>query len=497
MYKVCVSFAKAFLLKRKAFLNSSLESRCMKDGLSFDDVLLAPKRSSVQSRKDVDTATQLTKNIFLNIPVISANMDTVTESQMAIAMARAGGLGVIHRFLTIEEQVREVGKVKRAENVVIEHPYTVLPTFTVRAARRFMQTNNVSGLLVVDAEGKLVGIVTARDLLFEHDDSKEVGNVMSTDLVTGPVGTSLETARQILHKNRVEKLPLIDSHGKPAGLITSKDILNQTNFPKASKDLKGRFRVGAAVGSKDDFLERASELVHAGVDVLVVDIAHGHSDGAIAAVRKLKSEFAIDLIAGNVATADGVSDLIAAGADAVKVGVGPGSVCTTRIVTGSGVPQLTAVMDCAKAAGDIPVIADGGIKNSGDIVKAIAAGASAVMIGGLLAGTDESPGFMVTRHGTRFKIIRGMASLGANLSRKSKENKSETDVNDYVAEGVEAIVPYRGSAMDVINQLVGGFRSGMSYCGARTIKEMQKNAEFIKMTSAGMKESKPHDVSVL
>ena len=469
----------------------------MIEGLSFDDVLLMPKRSSVQSRKDVDTSTQLTKNIALNIPIVSANMDTVTESQMAIALAHTGGIGIIHRFLTIEEQVREVGRVKRAENVVIEHPYTVLPTFTVRAARRFMQTNNVSGLLVVETAGKLVGIVTARDLLFEDDDSKEVRDVMSTDLVTAPVATPLSSAREILHKNRVEKLPLVDSFGKPTGLITSRDILNQTNFPKASKDAKGRLRVGAAVGIKDDFLERAQELVAAGVDVLVVDIAHGHSEGAVTAVRKLKENFHhVELIAGNVATAEGVADLISAGADAIKVGVGPGSVCTTRIVTGSGVPQLTAIMDCAKSAGKIPIIADGGIKNSGDIAKAIAAGASAVMIGGLLAGTDESPGFMVTRHGARYKIIRGMASLGANLSRKEKE-KSERDLNDYVPEGVEAMVPYRGSAMDVISQLVGGFRSGMSYCGATSIKEMQTKAEFIKMTSAGMKESKPHDVNLL
>ncbi|MBI4017192.1 MAG: IMP dehydrogenase [Candidatus Aenigmarchaeota archaeon] len=469
----------------------------MKEGLSFDDVLLVPKRSSVQSRKDVDTSTLLTKNISLNIPIVSANMDTVTESHMAVALARAGGIGIIHRFLTIEEQVREVGKVKRAENVVIEHPYTVLPSFTVRAARRFMHANTVSGLLVVDEGGKLVGIVTARDLLFEYDDAKEVGNVMSTDLVTASVGTSLSAAKEILHKNRVEKLPIIDSHGKPAGLITSKDIVNQTNFPKASKDAKGRLRVGAAVGIKDDFVERAGELVHAGVDVIVVDIAHGHSDGAIAAVRKLKSLFPDnELIAGNVATAEGVADLISAGADAVKVGVGPGSVCTTRIVTGSGVPQLTAIIDCAKSAGGVPVIADGGIKNSGDVAKSVAAGAFAVMIGGLLAGTDESPGFIVTRHGARYKIIRGMASLGANLNRKEKE-KSERDINDYVPEGVEAMVPYRGCAMDVINQLVGGFRSGMSYCGSKTIKEMQKNAEFVKITSAGMKESKPHDVSVL
>ncbi len=469
----------------------------MREGLSFDDVLLVPKRTPIQSRKDVDASTNLTKNIVLNIPLVSANMDTVTESTMAIALARAGGIGIVHRFLTIEEQVQEVLRVKRAENIIIEHPYTIPPHCTVKAAKQFMKTNQVSGLLVIDTTKKLLGIVTSRDLLFEESEQKEVRDVMSKELVTAPFGTSLENAKDILHKHRIEKLPLVDAHQHVAGLITTKDILNQTEYPRASKDIKGKLRVGAAIGIRDDYLLRAEALVTAGVDVLVVDIAHGHSDSAVSVVRELKTKFPqVDLIAGNVATAQGTKDLIEAGADAIKVGVGPGSVCTTRIVTGSGVPQLTAIMDCASAAGDIPIIADGGIKNSGDIAKAIAAGASTVMLGGLLAGTDESPGFLVTKHGARYKILRGMASLGANMSRKSKENKQQ-DLNDYVAEGVEAMVPYRGSAVDVITNLIGGFRSGMSYCGARTIKEMQKNAEFMKMTASGMTESKPHDVDVL
>ena len=469
----------------------------MRDGLSFDDVLLVPKRTAVQSRKDVDTSTKLTKNISLNIPLVSANMDTVTESAMAIALARAGGIGIIHRFLTIEEQVHEVLRVKRSENIIIENPYTIPVHCTIKAAKQFMKTNQVSGLLVIDATNTLAGIVTSRDLLFEEDEQKEVHEIMTHKLVTAPLGTSLASAKEILHKNRIEKLPLIDAHNHVQGLITTKDIINQTEYPKASKDAKGKLRVGAAIGIRDDYILRAESLVSAGVDVLVVDIAHGHSDSALSVVRELKTKFPhVDIIAGNVATAQGVKELIEAGADAIKVGVGPGSVCTTRIVTGSGVPQLTAILDCASAAGNIPVIADGGIKNSGDIAKAIAAGASTVMLGGLLAGTDESPGFLVTRHGARYKLMRGMASLGANIGRKSKENK-HTDLNDYVAEGVEAIVPYRGSAVEVINQLTGGFRSGMSYCGARTIAEMQKNAEFIKMTAAGMTESKPHDVNVI
>ena len=430
-------------------------------------------------------------------------MDTVTESGMAVAMAREGGIGIIHRFLSIEDEVKEVQKVKRSGSVMIENPYTITPDQTVSDAINYAQEQGVSGLLVTDSELKLVGILTDRDLIFETDLSKLVKDVMTKDVITAKLGISLEDAKELLHKHRIEKLPLIDDSKHVKGLITSKDITNIENFPVASKDKKGRPLVGAAVGVKGDFMERAESLVEADADVLVVDIAHGHSENAISTVHHIKKAFPdSELVAGNVATAKGAEDLIKAGVDAVKVGVGSGSICITRVVTGSGVPQLTAVIDCAKVGkdNDIPIISDGGTRNSGDATKALAAGASSVMIGSMLGGTDESPGSLLTKNGKRFKVYRGMASLAASLGRKSKETgyvSLEDDLNDYIAEGVEAMVPYKGSITDILKQLTGGIRSGLSYCGAHSIPQMQENAEFIKMSHAGFAESQPHDVSLM
>ena len=430
-------------------------------------------------------------------------MDTVTESGMAVAMAREGGIGIIHRFLSIEDEVKEVQKVKRSGSVMIENPYTIRPDQTVSDAINYAQEQGVSGLLVTDSELKLVGILTDRDLIFETDLSKLVKDVMTKDVITAKPGISLEDAKELLHKHRIEKLPLIDDSKHVTGLITSKDITNIENFPVASKDKKGRPLVGAAVGVKGDFMERAESLLEADADVLVVDIAHGHSENAINTVHHIKKAFPdSELVAGNVATAKGAEDLIKAGVDAVKVGVGSGSICITRVVTGSGVPQLTAVIDCAKVGkdNDIPIISDGGTRNSGDATKALAAGASSVMIGSMLGGTDESPGSLLTKNGKRFKVYRGMASLAASLGRKSKETgyvSLEDDLNDYIAEGVEAMVPYKGSITDILKQLTGGIRSGLSYCGAHSIPQMQENAEFIKMSHAGFAESQPHDVSLM
>ncbi|MFB5610486.1 MAG: IMP dehydrogenase [Nitrosopumilaceae archaeon] len=474
-----------------------------KEGLTFDDVLLVPKYSDITSRTQTDLSTKLSRNISLNIPFLSANMDTVTESNMAVTMAREGGIGIIHRFLTIEEEVKEVLRVKRAGSVMIENPYSIGPDQTVNDAIKYADEQGVSGLLVIDSESKLIGILTNRDLKFESDTSKLVEDVMTKDVVTGKPGISLEEAKEILHKNRIEKLPLVDDSNHVKGLITTKDISNIENFPAASKDKKGRPLVGAAVGVKGDFMERTESLLEANADVIVVDIAHGHSENAVSTVRHIKKAFPdCELIAGNVATAQGAEDLIKAGVDAVKVGVGSGSICITRVVTGSGVPQLTAVMDCAKVGkeNDVPIISDGGTRTSGDATKALAAGASSVMIGSMLGGTDESPGALLTKNGKRFKVYRGMASLAASLGRKTKENghaSFEDDLNDYVAEGVEAMTPYKGSVTDILKQLTGGVRSGLSYCGAHTIPQMQENAEFIKMSRAGFAESQPHDVSLM
>lgn len=468
------------------------------EGLTFDDVLLVPRRSAIKSRRDVSTASVLVPGISLDIPIVSANMDTVTESEMAIAMARAGGIGVIHRFMSPERQAAEVRRVKRAENLVVEKPFTIRPDVTVAEARARMAEWDTGGLLVTDDTNQLLGILTTRDVLFEDNDQALVRDLMTPRerLITATPGIPMSEARAILHRARVEKLPLVDETGQIRGLITSKDIVARQRFPRATKDEKGRLRVGAAVGVKRGELERAALLVEAGVDVLVLDIAHGHSENAIGMARRLTREFsAVPLIAGNVATGSGVRDLVEAGAAAVKVGVGPGSICITRLVTGFGVPQLTAIMDSAQAARElgVPIIADGGIRTSGDLVKALAAGAQSVMIGSLFAGTRESPGRIVQRHGRRYKVTRGMASLGATMSR---QDNSELDWNSIVPEGVEAMVPYRGSVSELLTQLVGGLRSGLSYCGAHTIAELQENAEFIKMSPAGMAESKPHDVEL-
>ncbi|MHA7646463.1 IMP dehydrogenase [Nitrosopumilus sp. S4] len=473
-----------------------------KEGLTFDDVLLVPKYSDITSRSQTDLTTKLSRNISINIPFVSANMDTVTESTMAVAMARFGGIGIIHRFLTIQEQANEVLKVKRSGSVMIENPYSISFDKSVQYALDYAEDKEISGLLVIDSNSKLVGIVTERDLLFANSKS-QINEVMTKDVVTAKPGVTLDEAKEILHKHRIEKLPIVDDSGVIQGLITSKDITNNADFPNASKDQKGRPLVGAAVGVKGDFLERSESLLEAGADVLVVDIAHGHSENALSTIRNIKKAFPdCELIAGNIATAQGAEDLIKAGVDAVKVGVGSGSICITRVITGSGVPQLTAVMDCAKVGKDhgVPIISDGGTRTSGDATKALAAGASSVMVGSMLGGTDESPGTVLTKNGKRFKVYRGMASLAASIGRKSKETGSislDDDLNDYVAEGVEAMVPYKGTVTDILKQLTGGVRSGLSYCGAHSIPQMQENAEFIKMSRAGFAESQPHDVSLM
>jgi len=473
-----------------------------KEGLTFDDVLLVPKYSDITSRSQTNLSTKLSRNISINIPFVSANMDTVTESSMAVAMARAGGIGIIHRFLTIEEQANEVLKVKRSGSVMIENPYSISLEKSIKDALDYAEDKEISGLLVVDSNSKLVGIVTERDLLFANSNGS-ISDIMTKDVVTAKPGVTLDEAKQILHQHRIEKLPIVDDSGIIKGLITSKDITNNADFPNASKDKKGSPLVGAAVGVKGDFLERTESLLEAGTDVLVVDIAHGHSENAISAIKNIKKAFPdCELIAGNIATAQGTEDLIKAGVDAVKVGVGSGSICITRVITGSGVPQLTAVMDCAKIGNDygIPIISDGGTRTSGDATKALASGASSVMVGSMLGGTDESPGTVLTKNGKRFKVYRGMASLAASIGRKSKETGSfsfDDDLNDYVAEGVEAMVPYKGTVVDILKQLSGGVRSGLSYCGAHSIIQMQENAEFIKMSRAGFAESQPHDVSLM
>jgi len=475
----------------------------IREGLTFDDVLLIPKRSPIVSRSQTNLKTRLSRNISLNIPVISANMDTITESPMAIALAREGGVGIIHRFMTIQDQVDEVLKVKRSESVMIEQPYTISIDSSVGYAKKIMHDFGVSGLLI-EKDKKLAGIITKRDLLFETNFDNNVTSAMSKDVVFAELGTTIEQAKDILHKNRIEKLPIIDKDKQIIGLITSKDILKMEEFPNASKDKKGRLLVGAAVGVKGDYLERTEALLDAGADVMVVDIAHGHSDNAINCVHLIKKAFKdCELIAGNIATSNGTEDLIRAGVDAVKVGVGSGSICITRVITGSGVPQLTSILDSVKIAKkyEIPVISDGGIRNSGDLTKALAAGSSSVMVGSLLGGTDESPGKTLVKNGKKFKIYRGMASFYASFGRKYREEGQQIteseDLNDYVPEGVEAMVSYKGSVVEIIRQLVGGLRSGLSYCGAKTINEMQQNAEFVRITTAGYIESQPHDVNVM
>ena len=470
--------------------------------LTYDDVLLVPQYSDVDSRRVLSTKSCLTKKIALQMPIVSANMDVVTESEMAITMAREGGIGMIHRFMTIAEQARQIQRVKKAESFIVDKPITMSEEHTVGEVKRIVDETGTGGILILDKNEKLIGIVSTRDLLFENDEDKPVTEIMSRDVHTASPETTLKEAERLLHEYRVEKLPLVDSNGKVAGLVTLKDIMKITQFPKATKDSRGRLSVGAAVGVRDKEMRRVEAVLEAGADCIVVDIAHGDSHLEIEMIRNIHKHFPqAQIVGGNVASADGTKRLIEAGVDAVKVGVGPGSICITRMVAGSGVPQLTAIIECSEAAREygIPIIADGGIRQPGDVAKALAAGAQTVMIGSMLAGTDESPGMIMTRRGHRYKASRGMASLEANIKRNKREGNDLTqeEIEDYVAEGVEAAVPYRGRAREVLTQLVGGLQSGMSYSGAHTVEEFQEKAIFVRMTGAGLKESGPHDVEVL
>ena len=473
------------------------------EGLTFDDVLLVPNDSEVLPR-DVNLATRLTRDIWLNIPIISAAMDTVTEGRLAIALAREGGIGIIHRNLSIEAQVAEVDKVKRSESGMIVEPVTLQVEHRVADALQVMAHYHISGIPITDQAGKLVGILTNRDLRFEDDPGLPVSALMTRDnLITAPVGTTLDQAREILHKHKIEKLPVVDERGYLKGLITVKDIQKKIQFPLATKDRHGRLRVGAAVGTGPEGMERAAALVAEEVDVLVVDSAHGHSRQVAEMVRQVKARWpAVDVIAGNVATAAGAEALIDAGADAIKVGIGPGSICTTRVVAGTGVPQITAIFDCAQAAlrHGVPVIADGGIQYSGDLAKAVAAGGDAVMLGSLLAGVDESPGDVVLYQGERFKEYRGMGSIGAMKARASSRDRyfqeGVESVAKLVPEGIEGRVAYKGPLSALIYQLLGGLRSAMGYCGAEDIEAMKTQTRFIRISQAGLRESHPHDVMI-
>lgn len=469
----------------------------IREGLTFDDVLLVPQASCVLP-KEVSLKTELTKNIVLNVPIISAAMDTVTESKMAIAMAREGGLGIIHKNMSIEAQAREVDRVKRSEHGVITDPFFLSPDNKITDALELMAKYKISGVPIAKG-GKLVGILTNRDLRFETNFEQPIDNVMTKEnLVTAPVGTSLEEAQKILGKHRIEKLPIVDDDFNLKGLITIKDIEKSIQYPNSAKDSNGRLLVGAAVGTAYNTFERVDELVKNKVDVIAIDTAHGHSAGVIETVRKVKAKYPnLSVIAGNVATASAVEALVDAGADVVKVGIGPGSICTTRIVAGIGVPQLTAVMDCAEMAHKLgkTIIADGGIKYSGDITKALAAGGSAVMLGSLLAGTLESPGEIELYQGRSFKVYRGMGSLSA-MAAGSSDRYFQENAKKLVPEGVEGRVPYRGTISEIIFQLLGGIRSGMGYCGAENLKALHEKAEFIRITNAGLKESHPHDISI-
>ena len=476
------------------------ESKFQREGLTFDDVLLVPAKSEVLP-KDVDLSVQLTEKIKVNIPILSAGMDTVTEAKMAIAMARQGGLGIIHKNMSIDEQAEQVETVKRSENGVITDPFFLTPTHQVYDAEHLMGKYRISGVPIVnnEEEQKLVGIITNRDLRFIQDYSLKIDDVMTKEnLVTAPVGTTLEEAEKVLQKYKIEKLPIVDEDGILKGLITIKDIEKVIEFPNAAKDQHGRLLVGAAVGVTKDTLMRVEKLVKAHVDVITIDTAHGHSQGVMETVKEIRAAYPeLAIIAGNVATAEATRELIEAGADIIKVGIGPGSICTTRVVAGVGVPQISAVYDCATEARKHgkAIIADGGIKYSGDIVKALAAGGHVVMLGSMLAGTTESPGETEIFQGRRFKVYRGMGSIGA-MERGSKDRYFQEDAKKLVPEGIEGRLPYKGPLADTIHQLTGGIRSGMGYCGAHNLEKLRNEAQFVKMTGAGLRESHPHDVQI-
>jgi len=474
------------------------QNKFAKEGLTFDDVLLVPRKSEILPR-DADVSTSLSASVKLNIPLISAGMDTVTEAALAIAIAREGGIGIIHKNMSIAQQAEEVDRVKRSESGVITNPFYLTPDHHVYDAEELMGKYRISGVPICDEHGKLVGILTNRDLRFVHDYSIKIKEVMTRDnLVTAPVGTTLQEAEVILQKHKIEKLPLVDDTNTLKGLITIKDIEKAIQFPNAAKDKHGRLLAGAAVGISKDTFERAEALVKAGIDVLVVDTAHGHHINIIKTVRQLRDAYPdLTIVAGNVATAEGTRELIEAGASAVKVGIGPGSICTTRVVAGIGVPQITAIYDCATVAREynVPIIADGGIKYSGDITKALAAGASAVMLGSLFAGTEESPGESEIFQGRRYKSYRGMGSIGA-MKEGSKDRYFQENETKLVPEGIEGRVPYKGPLKDTIHQLIGGLRAGMGYCGAATLEELRNETQFVRITGAGLRESHPHDVQI-
>jgi len=471
--------------------------------LTYDDVLILPRRSSFNSRNEANTKTRLTKKININIPIVSANMDTVTSAEMAIALARIGGIGILHRFMSIEENADMVRRVKRAQNFIIDNPYTIDPDKTVEQAKKYAEEVGVTGLLVANGDRKLQGILSRRDFLFANGDEKElkVRDIMTPreKLVVGNASTTFNDAKKIFAKHKIEKIPLVDDENQIVGLITSDDIKNIIQYPLANIDSEGQLIVGASVGVHGDFLERAQALVKAGVDVLVIDIAHGHSEHMIKAIKSIKEAGGeVQVIAGNIATAQAAKDLCEAGADALKVGIGPGAACTTRLVTGCGVPQLTAVMSVNKVASKygVPIIADGGIQKSGDIVKAIGAGADSVMLGTMLSGTEESPGVVMKRGSKKFKVYRGSASFSVSYKRKNI-NLEKKDLNDVVPEGVESLVPFKGPVIDIVSQLIGGLKSGMSYTDSHTIAELQKNVEFVRITNAGSRESGAHDIAVM
>ncbi len=471
--------------------------------LTYDDVLIVPKRSSFSSRSEANTRTRLTKKININVPIVSANMDTVTEAEMAIALARIGGFGVLHRFMSIEENVEQVKRVKRAQNFIVEDPYTISPDKTVAEVKRFAAEVGVTGLLVANGDRKLLGVLSRRDFLFANGDEDRllVKDVMTPreKLIVGEPHTTFEEAKVIFAEHKIEKLPLVDLDNVIVGLITTDDLKHIVQYPLANLDSFGQLLVGASVGVHGDFIERAVALTEAGADALVVDIAHGHSEHMFRAIEQIRAAAGdVQIIAGNIATATAARDLCEAGADAIKVGVGPGTTCITRLVTGCGMPQLTAVMEASRVAKryGVPVIADGGIQRSGDLVKALGAGADTVMLGGMLAGTEESPGVLMKRGDKKFKVCRGSASFSVSYKRKSI-NLEKKDLNDVVPEGVESLVPYKGPVIDIVSQMVGGLKSGMSYTNSHTISELQENVTFVRMTQAGQRESGPHDVDVM